>query len=104
MPPLPIRALTISKQGIGHFQRRGRTDETTVTLIVPRDSLNDVLSSLDIVVHTGGPLPSVDYETPADKAQQLAALSVQLGTRASLSDLLTSLRGRTVTVTLASDH
>lgn len=101
MSPLPIRALTISKQGIGHFVRRGRTDDPTVALVVPRDSLNDVLSSLDIVVHAGGPLQSVDYETPADKAQQLAGLAVQLGDRAGLSDLLTSLRGRAVSVTLA---
>lgn len=101
MAQLPIRALTISKQGIGHFQRRGRTDEATVARVVPRDSLTDVLSSLDIVIHAGGPLQSVDDETPADKAQQLAALSVQLDDRASLSDLLTGLRGRVGAVTLA---
>jgi hypothetical protein len=62
MAHISIRALTIYKQGIGHFRRRGVVDERTVSLIVPRDSLNDVLKSLDIVVHAGGLLQSVDLE------------------------------------------
>lgn len=73
MAHIPIRALTLFKQGIGHFRRRGTLDERSLTLAVPRDSLNDVHKSLDIVVHAGGPVQSVDYETPADKTQQLAA-------------------------------
>ena len=40
---LPIRSLTIYKQGIGYFRRRGQIDDSTVSLVVPRDSLNDVL-------------------------------------------------------------
>jgi signal transduction histidine kinase len=95
---LPIRSLTIYKQGIGYFRRRGTIDDNTVALVVPRDSLNDVLKSLDIIVHAGGPLQSVDYETPADKARQLADLPVKLAERAGLADLLVSLRGSTVSV------
>jgi signal transduction histidine kinase len=95
---IPIRSLTIYKQGIGYFRRRGVVDDSTVSLVVPRDSLNDVLKSLDIIVHAGGSLQSVDYETPADKAQQLADLPVKLADRASLADLLVSLRGSTVSV------
>lgn len=52
MAHIPIRALTLFKQGIGHFRRRGTLDERSLT---------------------GGPVQSVDYETPADKTQQLAA-------------------------------
>jgi hypothetical protein len=94
----PIRALTLYKQGIGYFRRRGLVEDNSVSLVVPRDSLNDVLKSLDIIVHTGGSLHSVDYETPSDKEQQLAALPVKLADRASLVDLLVSLRGSTVGV------
>jgi His Kinase A (phospho-acceptor) domain len=95
---IPIRSLTIYKQGIGYFRRRGVIDDSTVSLVVPRDSLNDVLKSLDIIVHAGGPLQSVDYETPADKAQQLADLPIKLADRAALADLLVSLRGSAVSV------
>ncbi len=98
MAQLPIRSLTIYKQGIGYFRRRGTIDDNTVALVVPRDSLNDVLKSLDIIVHAGGPLQSVDYETPADKARQLADLPVKLSERAGLADLLSSLRGSTISV------
>jgi hypothetical protein len=98
MAQLPIRSLTIYKQGIGYFRRRGAIDDSTVSLVVPRNSLNDVLKSLDIIVHAGGPLQSVDYETPADKTRQLANLPVQLADRAGLADLLASLRGSAVSV------
>lgn len=98
MAQLPVRSLTIYKQGIGYFRHRGTIADSTLSLVVSRGSLKDVLKSLDIVVHAGGPLQSVDYETPADKARQLANLPVQLTNRAGLADLLTSLRGSAVTV------
>jgi signal transduction histidine kinase len=100
MTQIPIRALTLYKQGIAHFRRRGPVTGTTTSLVVPRESLNDVLKSLDLVLHAGGPIQSVDYETPADKEGQLAGLPVHLGERAGLADLLASLRGSPVEVTL----
>lgn len=103
MAQVPIRALTLYKQGIAHFRRRGTFDDSTVSLVIPRESLNDVLKSLDLVVHAGGPLQSVDYETPADKEGQLAGLPVKLGDRAGLADLLASLRGSVVQVELDSE-
>lgn len=71
MTSLPIRSLTLYKQGIGVFQRRATVNTSALTLSVPRASLNDVLKSLDIVIHQGGPMQSVDYDTPADKADLL---------------------------------
>lgn len=100
MTQIPIRALTLYKQGIAHFRRRGPVTGTTTSLVVPRESLNDVLKSLDLVLHAGGPIQSVDYETPADKEGQLAGLPVHLGERAGVADLLASLRGNPVEVTL----
>ncbi len=70
MTQIPIRALTLYKQGIAHFRRRGPVAGATTSLVVPRDSLNDVLKSLDLVLHAGGPIQSIDYETPADKEGQ----------------------------------
>lgn len=99
---LPIRALTLYKQGIGHFTRRGVVEDRVVSLVVPRGATNDLLKSLNIVVHEGGQVVSVDYETPEDKTKVMGDLSVKLGDRASLVDLLVSLRGTQITLSLQS--
>ncbi len=93
MAQLPIRQLTLYKQGIGYFNRRGSVDERTVSLIIPREGTNDALKSLNVMVHQGGQVLSVDYETPEDKNKLLTELPVKLGNKSSLIDLLTSLRG-----------
>lgn len=43
MSQLPIRKLTLYKQGIGYFERQGSYEGTTVSLIVPRENINDTL-------------------------------------------------------------
>src|SRR5688572_13013147 len=100
MSELPIRRLTLYKQGIGYFERRGETDSSAVTLVVPREATNDVLKSLNVMVYDGGQVLSIDYETPADRAKVLGDLSVKLDKRSSLVDLFTSLRGADVTLWL----
>lgn len=97
MTTLPIRTLTLYKQGIGYFERAGSFRGTNVLLVVPRASTNDVLKSLQLEITHGEPIQSVDYETPEDKQHILDQLAVKLGTIGSLSDLLTSLRGYVVT-------
>lgn len=97
MSPLPIRSLTLYKQGIGYFERQGEVEESTITLVVPHKSINDVLKSLNVEPDAGQVL-SVDYETPEDKAVLLSDLPVQVDGRAGLVDLLNSLRGSDVTL------
>lgn len=104
MALLPIQRLTLWKQGFGYYERRGRITEREISLIVPRAATNDVLKSLNIVVHEGGQFISVDYETPEDKQQVLSDLSVKLRDRSSLVDLLVSLRGSQVTLLLQEDR
>lgn len=104
MALLPIQRLTLWKQGFGYYERRGRVTEREISLIVPRAATNDVLKSLNIVVHEGGQFISIDYETPEDKHQVLSNLSVKLGDRSSLIDLLASLRGSQVTLLLQDDR
>ena len=60
----PIRVLTLYKQGIGYFERRGAVAASEVALSVPRCGTNHVLKSLDIVVYQGGPISSVDFIDP----------------------------------------
>jgi signal transduction histidine kinase len=103
MSQLPIRALRLYKQGIGYFERRGEIQGETVSLVIPRETTNDALKSLNITVHRGGPLLSVDYETPEDKNKILAELSIKIADRSSLVDLLNSLRGSRVILHLHSN-
>src|SRR5687768_12056468 len=103
MAELPIRSLTLWKQGIGYFVRRGLVEERMVSLVVSRTATNDLLKSLNIVVHAGGQVLSVDYETPEDKNNVLSDLSVKLADRSSLVDLLVSLRGSHVILMLTNE-
>ena len=100
MSQLPIHKLTVYKQGIGYFERQGKVEDSRISLVVPRDGINDVLKSLTIAIRQGGQVLGIDYETPEDKQQVLNALSVKLADRASLVDLLSSLRGSRVTLQL----
>ena len=96
MAQLPIRTLTLYKQGIGFFEREGEVDDTLVSLVVPIESINDVLKSLNVLISEGGQVLGVDYETPEDKQKTIAESAVQLGNHSSLVDLLASLQGRDV--------
>ncbi len=100
MAQLPIRKLTLYKQGIGYFERQGIVQGTTISLVVPREATNDVLKSLSVSVVRGGQLLSIDYDTPEDKDKLLNELSVKLNSRSSMVDLLASLRGSQVSLHL----
>jgi small nuclear ribonucleoprotein (snRNP)-like protein len=100
MSQLPISRLTLYKQGFGYFERRGIVEGNLVTLVVPRDSINDVLKSLTVMIQGGGRVLGIDYETPEDKEKVLNELSVKLGIRSALVDVLCGLRGTKVTLNL----
>ncbi len=104
MAQLPIQRLTLWKQGVGYFERRGQVSERELLLTVPRSATNDVLKSFNVVVHDGGQVYSVDYETPEDKQRVLADLAVKTFDRSSLVDLLSSLRGSPVRLSLGADQ
>jgi hypothetical protein len=101
MAQLPIRKLTLYKQGVGYFEREGGVEDSRVTLVVPRDSVNDVLKSMSVVVRRGGQVLGVDYETPEDKQKVLDSLPVRLSDRSSLVDMLSGLRGSRLVLALA---
>ena len=104
MSQLPIRKLTLYKQGIGYFERQGMLSGTTVSLIVPRENINDTLKSLHIIDRSGGQVLGIDYETPTDKDTILNELSIRLKDNSSLVDLLQSLRGNHVELHLEDEH
>src|ERR1043165_3722185 len=100
MAQLPIRRLRLFKQGIAYYERRGIVDGTTTSLVIPRESTNDALKSLNVVIHQGGPMLSVDYETPEDKERLLNELPIKITERMGMVDLFNSLRGSRVSLQL----
>src|SRR5262245_25940595 len=104
MSQLPLRKLTLYKQGIGYYERRGEFNGANLSLIVPRENINDTLKSLQITDHSDGKVLSVDYETPSDKATVLNELSVRLSDKASMVDLLQSLRGSRIQLHLPDEQ
>jgi hypothetical protein len=103
MSQLPIRKLTLYKQGIGYFERQGTLEGITVSLVVPRGDINDTLKSLHILDRSGGQVLGVDYETPSDKETILNDLPIKLKDRSSMVDLLQSLRGSRVRLRLEDE-
>jgi hypothetical protein len=96
MPDLPIRRLILYKHGVGYFERRGPMSGTELRLSFPRDAMDDVLKSLITLDRGAGQIHGVDFETPEDRAAQIARGSIHLSDDRSLLDLLRDLRGRRV--------
>ncbi len=104
MEQLSIRKLTLYKQGIGYFERQGQVEGNLTHLVIPRDSINDVLKSLTVIDRAGGQVLGIDYEIPTDKQEVLEELAVKLADRSSMVDLLSSLRGSQVTLHLQGEQ
>jgi hypothetical protein len=96
MPDLPIRRMTLYKHGVGYFERRGNVSGTELRLSFPRAAMDDVLKSLVALDRGDGQIHGVDFETPEDRAAQIARGSIHLSDNRSLLDLLRDLRGRRV--------
>ena len=98
MSDLPITHMTLYKHGVGFFQRRGAVSGREVRLSFRVEEMNDILKSLTVIDRGQGQVLGIDYATPQSTEEQLAGCSVQLRDSHSLHDLLTSARGRAVTL------
>lgn len=94
MPDLPIRRMMIYKHGVGYFERRGTVDGAVLRLTFPREAMDDMLKSLVALDLGAGQVLGIDFETPEDRAAQIARGSIHLSDERSLLDLLRDLRGR----------
>lgn len=103
MPGLPIRRMVIYKHGVGYFERRGPVQGEELRLSFPREAMDDVLKSLVALDLGAGQVLGIDFETPEDRAAQLARGSIHLSDNRSLLDLLRDLRGRRVRLWLEDD-
>lgn len=94
MPDLPIRRMMMYKHGVGYFERRGTVDGAVLRLTFPREAMDDMLKSLVALDLGAGQVLGIDFETPEDRAAQIARGSIHLSDERSLLDLLRDLRGR----------
>jgi hypothetical protein len=104
MPELPIRRMIMYKHGVGYFERRGAVTGTALRLSFPRAAMDDVLKSLVALDLGAGQVHGVDFETPEDRAAQIARGSINLSDDRSLLDLLRDLRGRRVRLWLEEER
>ena len=104
MPELPIRRMILYKHGVGYFERRGAISGTALRLSFPRAAMDDVLKSLVALDLGAGQVHGVDFETPEDRAAQIARGSIHLSDDRSLLDLLRDLRGRRVRLWLEEER
>lgn len=104
MTTLPITRMTLYKHGVGYFERQATVEGEKVTLSFRVEEMNDVLKSLTVIDRGEGHVLSMDYATPQSREERLAGNSIRLGDDRSLRDLLTSLRGRRVELSLDQEE
>lgn len=97
---LPVTRIALFSSGVSFVEHAGSlSGPSIVTLPFKRDAVNDVLKSL--VIHdTQTRTPSVTYDSEDTLVRTLQSLSVDLSGNPGLAEILQSLRGKEVTVTV----
>jgi hypothetical protein len=91
---LPVRRVVLYKNGVGYFEHVGRVrGSQSVTIDFNTAQLNDVLQSLTTLDLGGGQIADVSFNSEAPFAQRLGALTLPIGERTTLAELLGALRG-----------
>ena len=91
---LPVRRVVLYKNGVGYFEHVGRVrGSQSVTIDFNTAQLNDVLQSLTTLDLGGGRIAGVSFNSEAPFAQRLGALTLPIGERTTLAELLGALRG-----------
>jgi hypothetical protein len=91
---LPVRRVVLYKNGVGYFEHVGRVrGSQSVTIDFNTAQLNDVLQSLTTLDLRDGRIADVSFNSEAPLAQRLGALTLPVGERTTLPELLGALRG-----------
>ena len=89
-----MKRVVLYKNGVGYFEHVGKVrDNQTVTIPFTSGQLNDVLKSLTVLDLNGGRITGVAYGSSAPVDRQLGELRLSLGDKATLAEVLGSLRG-----------
>jgi hypothetical protein len=91
---LPVRRVVLYKNGVGYFEHVGRVrGSQSVVIDLNTAQLNDVLKSLTTVDLGDGRIADVSFNSEAPFAQRMSALTLPVGERTTLFELLGALRG-----------
>lgn len=101
---LPLKTLRLYETGVGYFERSGTVDgRNQSSLPVPAGHLDDALKSLVVLNGgAGGQVAGVAFASSVTraKARSRAGLPPDPDTAIGFKDLLVSMKGETVTVTM----
>lgn len=98
-PGLPVTKVVLFTTGVGYFERSGLVRDTeTVDLVVGRDSVNDLMKSLVVQDLDGGSISWVSYASREPVEQSLRDLSVDLSYHPGFVEIISQLRGETVSM------
>lgn len=103
MADLPISKVVLYQNGVGYFERKGKTGLGAVELRVRPDQVNDVLKSLAVLDLSGGAASSVSLPIEKSGDKLSAELPAQVRNATGMLGLLAVLRGAEVAVETASD-
>jgi hypothetical protein len=96
---LPVRAVSLYKNGVGFFEQAGKVrGDQVVSLDFTTAQLNDVLQSLTAVDLGGGIISRGGYDSAIPLAAQLNALFPDLGQDPTVMDLYRAIKGQKVEV------
>ncbi len=95
---LPISKVVLYQNGVGYFEKRGKTDNKLVELRVRPDQINDVLKSLSVLDLGGGAASAVSLPVEKSGDRLAAELPPQVRNATGLVGLLAVLRGAEVQV------
>ena len=91
---LPVKRVVLYKNGVGYFEHVGKiTGNQNVTIPFTTGQLNDVLKSLTVLDLNGGRIGGITYDSAAPKDRQMADLRLGTGEKATLTELLSGMRG-----------
>ncbi len=97
---LPIRRVSLYKNGVGFFEHIGTVrGNQAVTIDFTTAQLNDVLQSLTAVDLGGGRIGGAGYNSTTPLDQQLKSLPISLSADPTAADFYTAIRGARVEVT-----
>lgn len=96
-----IKRVVLYKHGVGHFEREATvTDHGEIRLAFRTEEMNDVLKSLTVYDQGGGIVSSVSYDNKKPVSKLLEDISLDLPEGGGGVEMLGSLRGAEVAVTI----
>jgi hypothetical protein len=99
---LPVRRVVLYKNGVGYFEHVGRVrGNQPIDIDFNTAQLNDVLQSLTALDLGGGRIAGMSFNSEAPFSQRLGGLTLPVGERTTVFDLLGALRGARLEVRAA---